>query len=288
MRYSVGELDYAGCSMSDDDSKQRDRSPNFPFIDLGTALARASQFYEAEKRGSAALPVVAKHWNYSPKSSGLLQTVAALKSYGLMEDEGRGSERRVKLTELALRILLDKRPDQNEKAVALNMAAQTPIIAQKIIEKYPSDAPSEANLEHFLIFDLKFSRESAKDAAKIFLKNAELASTYESDIISGNYELNVEPVKGIALPASPTTSIPAHGAKPVTIDRVNTPYGEIVVQFLGGASWEIYDHLEEFVKLQKRFFKPGKASGQQEQSKEGKEEEGYAVVAKAGVRRTAA
>src|ERR1035437_5342820 len=97
--------------MDDIDSKKRERSPNFPFIGLAAAIQRARDFYDQEKRGSAAVSVIATHWGYSPKSSGLIQTVAALKSYGLMEDEGRGEARRLRLTERALRILLDNRTD---------------------------------------------------------------------------------------------------------------------------------------------------------------------------------
>src|SRR4051794_18119731 len=110
--------------MEEQPKQSRDRSPNYPFIPLEMALMRAHQFYEEEKRGWAAVPVIAKHWEYSERSSALLQTIAALKSYGLMEEEGRGQERRLKLSELALRILLDQRPNSLERRDWMQRAAR--------------------------------------------------------------------------------------------------------------------------------------------------------------------
>lgn len=109
-----------------DEVKKFDRSPNFPFISLEQALGRSRQLYDQEKRGMAALAVVSGHWNYSLKSSGLVQTVGALKSYGLLEDEGRGLDRRVRLTDLALRILLDPRADSPERRELIRQAALSP------------------------------------------------------------------------------------------------------------------------------------------------------------------
>src|SRR4051812_14070001 len=121
--------------MAEQETKPRDRSPNYPYITLPAALDRAKQLYDVEKRGAAAIPVVAKHWDYSPKSSGLLQSIAALKSYGLLDEEGRGDDRRVRLSDLALRILLDQRPDPRERREMLQRSARMPIIAQRVLDK---------------------------------------------------------------------------------------------------------------------------------------------------------
>src|SRR5687767_3097199 len=90
-------------------ASRKERSPNFPFISLEAALRRCREFFDAEKRGAAPVSVAAKHWNYSPNSSGGIQTLAALNAYGLLVDEGRGNDRRVKLSDTALRLLLDTR-----------------------------------------------------------------------------------------------------------------------------------------------------------------------------------
>ena len=79
------------------DSKKRTRSPKCPFIDLETAIRRASTFYDSEKRNAASIPVAMKTWGYNDKSSGGQQTVSTLKEFGLMEDFGSKAARRVKL-----------------------------------------------------------------------------------------------------------------------------------------------------------------------------------------------
>src|SRR5437870_4860818 len=134
--------------------KTRDRSPSFPFISLEAALRRAHEFYAHERRSAAPYEVAANHWGYSASSSGAVQTVAALKQYGLMADEGSGKLRKVKLTELALRILLDTRDDSTERTKYIRQAARTPPIVQGIYEKWEGTLPSDASLNHFLVLEL--------------------------------------------------------------------------------------------------------------------------------------
>ena len=60
---------------------------------------------------------LAQTWGQKDTSSSFLQTVSALKAFGLIEDEGAGESRRFKLTDLAQRILLDAREDRRDAAV---------------------------------------------------------------------------------------------------------------------------------------------------------------------------
>src|SRR4051812_49081512 len=104
---------------------KRMRSPAYPFINLGTAFRRAREFYSHEQRNAAPVRVAAKHWNYEPKSSGGLQTAAAMISFGLMEDEGTGDKRTLKLTKNALKILLDGREESSERDALIKQVALT-------------------------------------------------------------------------------------------------------------------------------------------------------------------
>src|ERR1700693_2776438 len=94
-----------------EDRKARERSARFPFISLKTALDRATKFYEHERRGTAPYPTAAQYWGYKASSSSATQTFGALRSYGLLD----GTRKNMRLSELALRILLDKRPDFTER-----------------------------------------------------------------------------------------------------------------------------------------------------------------------------
>lgn len=137
------------------EKRKRMRSPAYPFINLETAIKRAKEFYEKEGRNPAPLKVAVKHWGYEEKSSGGLQTAAALISFGLMQDEGTGDKRKLKLTTTALGILLDERPNSDNRVQAIKAAALTPKIHQQIWRRWgdASDA-SDANIKHMLILEL--------------------------------------------------------------------------------------------------------------------------------------
>jgi hypothetical protein len=258
--------------VADQDTKQRDRSPNYPYISLQQALERARQFYAGEKRGAAAVPVVAAHWQYSPKSSGLIQSIAALKAYGLMDEDGRGQERRLKLSDLALRIILDQRPQSQERNALLRRAAMTPSVAQRIMEKFPQDMPSDHNLEHFLIFDLKFNPDSAKAAVNLFFENADFTGIYDIDNIPSVPDEQEEQVKGSGSQHTGPTIGSGQGSVGISgaatgvanavkeLQRITGPTGDIIIQFIGDATLEAYEYLENYIKLRKTAFKPSGVS----------------------------
>ncbi len=99
-----------GAMSTDQDKQPRFRSPPFPYIGLGKALQRTEQLYEAVRHHSAAIPTAAKAWGTGAKSSATLQSIGALIQYGLLDDEGSGPNRRIKLTPLARRIVMERRP----------------------------------------------------------------------------------------------------------------------------------------------------------------------------------
>jgi hypothetical protein len=137
----------------ENDDRKRMRSPAYPYINLETAIKRAREFYDKEQRNASPVRVAVKHWGYEEKSSGGTQTVAALISFGLLRDEGTGEKRKVKLTENALRILLDTRADSADRADAIRTAALTPKIHQQLWRKWGNDIPSPENLKHTLMLE---------------------------------------------------------------------------------------------------------------------------------------
>jgi hypothetical protein len=176
--------------MAEETRKTKDRSPNFPFIALEGALQRAQQFYAKEKRGAAPFKAAVDHWGYSALSSGGIQTVAALKSYGLMSDEGSGPQRTVRLTDLALRILLDQRPGSAERAAFIREAALNPNVAAEVYSKWEGELPSDTTLHHYLVFDRAFSEESARKVAKILFINHNFAGLAASGVQLPRSEVN--------------------------------------------------------------------------------------------------
>lgn len=154
------------------------RSPAYPGLDLKAAIERARSFYHHEKRSSANVAVAVQHWGYSPSSSGGRQTLAALISYGLLEDKGSGDQRSVTLSDLALRILLDDRPDSIERADAIRRAALLPKIHSELFSKWPNELPSNPNLRHYLLIEKKFNENSVDDFISQLRTTADFARIY--------------------------------------------------------------------------------------------------------------
>lgn len=175
--------------MEEQESRKKDRSPNFPFISLENAIARARAFYDEERKGAAPVTRAAIHWKYSPNSSGLIQTVAALKSYGLMSDEGSGADRRLKLTELALRIVLDTRIESLERQEMIRRAALNPSVSAEVHSNWPEGLPSDDTLNHYLVLERAFAPANASRAVKILKENQQLAGIFGGLNLSEEVEI---------------------------------------------------------------------------------------------------
>jgi len=163
---------------SDADSK-RVRSPGYPALNLKVAIEKAHDFYKAESRNSAVLPVAVEHWGYSKKSGSGLKAVAALKSFGLIEVEGSGTSRRIKLSELALRIILDDRETSPDRPKAIATAALKPKIHKKLWDLWGLDIPSHGNIRHHLIFEEKFNEKFVNDFIKEYKSTIEYSKLAE-------------------------------------------------------------------------------------------------------------
>jgi hypothetical protein len=159
----------------------RIRSPLFPFITLGKAIDRAKEFYAKERRNAAPVGVAASHWGYGPKSSGGIQTVSAMKQYGLMEETGDEKVRTVKLTEMALRIILDVRPESQERNEAIKTAALKPKMHSEIWTKWRNELPSDDTFRTYLILDRKFNEVGANSLMAVYKDAIALAKLGGSD-----------------------------------------------------------------------------------------------------------
>lgn len=250
------------------------RSPSFPSIDLKAAIERARIFYQHEKRLPANVAVAAKHWGYSPQSSGGRLVLAALLSFGLMEDKGSGKQRQVKLTDLALRILLDERPGSAERREALQRAAFMPKIHSELFAKWNESLPSDPNLRHYLLIEKKFNENSVEDFIKELRSTADFAGIYaasplESDSLEEREdELQAEEPPQIGLvaanawfrpaaaqpstpAASPTPAVPIPASN-VRQDTFSLDEGLVVLQWPTQLSKPSFEDLKDWMELQLR------------------------------------
>lgn len=171
---------------TDGAARKKMRSPAFPFISLEVALGRAKEFYAQETRNAASMKVAVKHWGYAEKSSGGLQTVAALVAFGLVNDEGSGAKRKLQLSPMAIRILLDERPDSVERADLIKQAALSPKIHGELWRRWGPNLPSEQSLRYTLTAEWEppFNENSVDAFIKEYKDTIAFAKLSESDTVS--------------------------------------------------------------------------------------------------------
>lgn len=146
--------------MSDESPAKRFRSPPFPALSLPQALERAEQLYRQEREHLAPLASAAKAWNMSPTSSNPVVTVGALRQYALVEDEGSGATRKIRLTHDALRIILDKVPTSPSRQEALKRAFLAPKVFQELWSRWKADLPSDQTIINYLVLDRRLSNQA--------------------------------------------------------------------------------------------------------------------------------
>lgn len=154
---------------------RRTRSPNYPAINLDQAIERARTLWNHETKHAASLDVIAQHWGYKDFGvSGAMQTLAALKAFGLVEIEGKGGGRMAKLSERAMDIL-HLLPDDKRWRQAIVDAALAPAIYNILWVKYGGALPSDANLRSLLIRDYGFNPGAVESFIEKFRDTIALA-----------------------------------------------------------------------------------------------------------------
>jgi hypothetical protein len=148
--------------------RPRGRSPAYPGIDLETALKRAETLYQAERTNPAHMDTILRHWGYTPKAGPGRTAFSALNKYGLLLEEGSSSTRRGRLSELALQIIRDDRPDSVERLQRIQKAALLPPIHKEIWSRYRGTLPSDQNLRYTLIQDRSFTETGANEFIQEF------------------------------------------------------------------------------------------------------------------------
>jgi hypothetical protein len=168
--------------MSEDGPKEaakRDRSPKFPYISLAKAIERIEVLYAKAKRYDVRVADIAKDWDLSAKSSSTDRTVAAIQSFGLIEDSGSGENRKIKLSELGARILADTRPGVRERLLA-EVALKPNIIAEYAL-KWHEGRPDDSHALSQLQFEGGFTAEAAKIFLRVFDDTMRFTSAVASD-----------------------------------------------------------------------------------------------------------
>lgn len=137
------------------------RSPSYPGIDLELAVRRARELWEHEHHYQSEVPTILGHWGYGAKSGGGFAAIAALKSFGLLEDHGTGANRKAWLSKLAQDILTAE--SDTDRRAHIRRAALEPPVHAVLWERFKSRLPSDQSLQLFLTRERNFTPSGASE-----------------------------------------------------------------------------------------------------------------------------
>jgi hypothetical protein len=252
-------------TLDEGQERKRQRSPNFPSISLEKSLTFIQALYVKYKLSPVALEVVLKGLSLSPTSSVGMQIMAALGAYGLIEIEGLGTGKRIKISSAAYKIIADKRPVSPERDTLIRECALSPNIFRKIWEAYPDHFPPEDQLEYELTFTYKFNPSTVRDFIGVFRQTMDYAKVYDSDIIGDENQLVEDsPMMQItdkALSAKdsvvtrPPMFLPLAGEREIA----NFPIKDHTIRLLTAGPWnrEVIKKLIKYLELSKDDFPNG-------------------------------
>jgi hypothetical protein len=143
-----------GLSKDDAAKKTKFRSPNYPVVGLRKALERASQLFSEYKHSAVPLGAIQEKWGYKPHSGAANQVVAALRAFDLVEIDGIGNRRLVRLSERGKKIV----GDHPDRAKFLQECALWPAIYAELWEKYKEEGlPPDETIRAYLHWDRNFN-----------------------------------------------------------------------------------------------------------------------------------
>jgi hypothetical protein len=145
----------------------KSRSPNYPSVDLATALEAVRAVFKAENRNKFSRLVLAQNLGYSSLNGRALGKIGAVRAYGLVE--GSGDD--LRLSEDAI-VALMAPETSHERREALERCALKPALFQELSQEFQS-LPSENNLKFWLI-KRHFTPEAAGKAAETYLSTFQL------------------------------------------------------------------------------------------------------------------
>lgn len=236
------------------------RSASYPWINLETAETRAKEYWDKEKTYEAPLSAAFKHWGYGPKSSGARLTIAAMLNYGLMSARGSKEKRVVKLTPVAIDLVMAPTPDA--KVIALKTAAQKPrIFADLLKTMNPENLPSDQTIAHFLVTQKGFNPNAIETFLKNFKASLKYSKLKKSDIMSiadSSSDGEEDENDGGSLVKEVNLLDAVAGNKPAPIRGFKQDTytlgdeGQVILQWPEKMSEAAYEELEDWIKLQMR------------------------------------
>jgi hypothetical protein len=165
---------------------QRDRSPGFPFIPLQTAIDRLIALEAMFGRHPAPANKVGLAWKMKPDSSQAGQTLAALKSFGLVDYQGASTDRVAVITEDG-RTYLRAQQDSVKREV-LKRVALKPKEIEKYWQTWGADRPPTPVCLDQLVLRGGFTQGAADTFLRVYDATVSYAGLANSDKVEEEEE----------------------------------------------------------------------------------------------------
>lgn len=157
----------------------KDRSPSFPFIGLPTAVERLIAFEAKFGRHQTPASKVGLAWGMKEASSQAAQTVAALKSFGMVEYEGSGPGRLTGLSEDGRNLL--RAQQESVKREILRRLALNPKAIAKYWEKWGHPRPINEVCLDELVLNGAFTESAADTFLRVYDSTVGYAGLADAD-----------------------------------------------------------------------------------------------------------
>lgn len=217
----------------------RDRSPSFPFIGLPTVIERLEAFEAKFGRHPAPANKAGLAWGMKEGSSQAFQTIAALKSFGMLDYQGSGPTRLTSLTETG-RNYLRAQQDNVKRGIVRECA-----LKPKAIAKYWGEWGAKRPIDEICLDQLVLGAAFTQSAADTFLSVYDSTVAYaglsdsdkESNIGNGDVKGESPPALDIAI--GDVVQITVAG-----IDTLAKPAMVRAIQEHDGQSWVFVEGTE--------------------------------------------
>jgi len=241
----------------------KDRSPSFPFIPLKTAIERLEMFDKKFGRHPVPAGKAALAWDMKEKSSQADQTLAALKSFGLVKYDGMGAARHASLTEEGRNYL--RAQQESVKKEILKICALRPKIIRKFWAAWSADRPPDEVALDKLILENSFSEAGARNFLKVYDDTVSYAGLSDSDKVDLSADdaddegepdgLKGKPADGLktAPPVHPHQGkVKLMDGERIVFTEESNPQNYLKLIASGDVDGTMLEALEDYVKRQKK------------------------------------
>ncbi|HEX5470603.1 MAG TPA: hypothetical protein VFW73_01895 [Lacipirellulaceae bacterium] len=229
------------------DKVPRHRSPNYPSLDLRSAVDKLPGLFEAMKRHPVGVEVAVKAMGYSYNSSTGKLALAAMRAFGLFENVQSGSNATVKLSTRALDIAADYPRESDHWWAAVKKAALIPNVHSQLWEQYGASLPADDEVRRFLVRQLKFGDKAVDAFIEEYKATIDFAKLSDSDIIEKSNGNEDDPMVDRKTPFHDVTTAPPKSG--VKQDRMMIGDCQVIVQRPDRLTEDVYNDLKSMFSL---------------------------------------